>query len=65
MSNTMSNEQHSNRVAGGYKATLNNPNASEEAKRESPNIPFTLERTYSPLLQSVLAISSREGTIRP
>ena len=29
------NEKNSNNVAGGLKATLNNPNASEEAKQSA------------------------------
>ena len=61
----MSNDQHSNRVAGGYKATLNNPNASEEAKRKSPVLPFLNALVQSDSPQNVLVISSREGTIRP
>ncbi|WVQ72878.1 hypothetical protein IAR50_002439 [Cryptococcus sp. DSM 104548] len=34
----MSDSAHENHVLGGYKATLNNPNVSDEAKSRASNV---------------------------
>jgi len=59
--NGMPHNANINNVVGGYKATINNPNVSNQAKANAENVLNNLENSHPGITEDSVATKSRKG----